>query len=442
MTHDSPWTRLLQRRGSRRELLGALAALSAGTAALPAVVRASDNTPSRWDWSLAGASRPVGQYSDPGISDTEIKIGNSSAYSGPNAAYGLGSAAAYQAYFAYLNAEQGGINGRRITFISYDDGYDPTKTDANVRRLVEEDGVFLTAGVFGTAGTAAVLPYLMRHQVPLLFPVTSYSAFDDPARYPSLLMGGPSYRRSAEIVGWYWKDIFPGEKIGALTQAGEPGSDFLHGLTAGLGTAAKDLVATQTVLPMAVSVDAQVERLRAAGATLYFLQGPGKHTVQAIRRAHELGWRPLTYVAPTANAARSIMAVAGKAAADGAITTLTFKDPTDPQWKSDPALAQYRGVMGRYGPPTANPDDGITLQTYAYAVVLAELLRRMAQPTRESLLETARSLQGYATGYEVPGVTFNGSPNTSFLLKQAQFASYDGANARWIPFGSAPCGCA
>jgi branched-chain amino acid transport system substrate-binding protein len=440
MTEDSSWARVLRSRRSRRQVLGGLAALSAGAAALPAVVRASEPPASRPGWGPGRAARAVRSYPDPGISDTEIRIGNSSAYSGPNAAYGRSSAAAYQAYFAYLNAEEGGVNGRRLTFVSYDDGYDPAATAANVRRLVEHDGVFLTAGIFGTPGTAAVLRYLMLHQVPLLFPVTGFSAFDDPHRYPSLLMAGPGYRRTAEIVGRYWQDVFPGETIGALTQAGEPGSDFVSGLAAGLGPAAKNLV-VETALPTAAAVDAQVERLRAAGATLYFLQAPGQQTVQGIRRAYELDWRPRLYVAPTANAARSIMAVAGKTAANGAVTTLTFKDPTDPQWKNDPAIGKYRAVMARYGSGAADVDDGVTLQTYAYATVLAELLRRMEQPTREAVLAAGRRLKDYVTGYEVPGVTFSASTSTNFLLTHVQFASYDGAHAGWIPFGSAPCGC-
>jgi branched-chain amino acid transport system substrate-binding protein len=439
MAEDRSWAGLLGRRGSRRQVLGALAALSAG-AALPAVARAGEET-GRAGPSAAGASPGAWPYAEPGISDTEIKIGNSSAYSGPNAAYGLGSAAAYQAYFAYLNAEHGGINGRRITFVSYDDGYQPATTAANVRRLVEEDGVFLTAGVFGTPGTAAVLPYLTQRQVPLVFPVTHFSAFDDPHRYPSLIMAGPGYRRTAEIVGRYWQDMFPGETIGALTQAGAPGSDFVGGLTTGLGAAARGLVA-ESVLPSAGGVDAQLARLQVAGVTRFFLQAPGQQTVQALRRASELGWRPQMYVASTANAAKSVMGAAGGAAADGAVTTLTFKDPTDPQWKHDAALARYREVMRRYGAAAANPDDGSTLQAYAHAIVLAEMLRRMERPTREALLAAGRTLRDFATDYEVPGVTFNGSPGTNYLLTHVQFATYDGSHARWIPFGSAPCGCA
>lgn len=393
--------------------------------------------------SAAGASAAAGatqapavssgaKYPDPGISDTEIRIGDSYSYTGPNAPFGQALPPAVKAYFQYLNEEKGGINGRQLNWISYDDGYDPAKALANVRRAVEQDNAFLIAFDLGTPMAQAVLPYLTDKGIPYFLPGTSASNFDDPSQFPTLLMAGPSYYANSKILGQYVAKTWPGKKVGMLQQNGDPGPDFMNGFTAGLGDQASNLVPVETALPSDPSVDAQIQHLKGAGVEVWFNQAPAKQAVLGLQAAYKLGWQPQILMGTTNNNAQSVMAVAGADATRDAITPLTLKDPSDPQWTDDPAMKEYRDIVGKYQPKT-NLNDGPTLQGFQSARVLVDALTRMKEPTRKAFVDAIRGLQGYSTSLEFPGITWNGSATSNFMLTQAQLCKWDGE--RWTPFG-------
>jgi branched-chain amino acid transport system substrate-binding protein len=424
----------------RRALLllmgGSAGALALGSAACrtppPISPPASGAAP------VAGATQAPGvtsnqKYPDAGISDTEIRVGDSYSYTGPNAAFGQALPPAVKAYFQYINEEKGGVNGRQLTFVSYDDGYDPATALANVRRLIEQDNVFFIAFDLGTPMAQAVLPYLTERNIPYLLPGTSASNFDDPKTYPTLLMTGPSYYANSKVMGKYVAQTFPGKKIGMLQQNGDPGPDFLNGFKDGLGDQLSNLVAVETALPSDPSVDAQVQHLKDAGVEVWFNQAPAKQATLGLKSAFQLGWHPQILMGTTNNNIQSVMLVAGVEASKDAITPLVIKDASDPQWNTDPTLQLYRQSMAKYQ-PKANVNDGPTLMGWQSATMVVQALQTMKEPTRKGLMDAFRGLQGYTTGVELPGITLNGSSSSNFLATQAQLARFDGE--RWSPFGS------
>jgi branched-chain amino acid transport system substrate-binding protein len=383
--------------------------------------------------SQAPAVSSGSKYPDPGISDNEIRIGDSYSYTGPNAPFGQALPPAVKAYFQYLNEEKGGVNGRQLNWITYDDGYDPAKALANVRRAVEQDNAFLIAFDLGTPMAQAVVPYLTEKGVPYFLPGTSASNFDDPKQFPTMLMAGPSYYANSKILGQYVAQTWPGKKVGMLQQNGDPGPDFMNGFKEGLGAQASNLVPVETALPSDPSVDAQVQHLKDAGVEVWFNQAPAKQAVLGLQAAYKLGWQPQILMGTTNNNAQSVMAVAGPDATRGAITPLSAKDPADPQWANDALMKEYKDVVGKYQPKT-NLNDGPTLQGFQSAKVLVEALTQMKEPTRKGFIDAVRSLSGFTTGLESPGITWNGSATSNFMLTQAQLHKWDGE--RWAPFGS------
>jgi len=373
------------------------------------------------------------KYPDPGISDNEIRIGDSYSYTGPNAPFGQALPPAVKAYFQYLNEEKGGVNGRQLNWITYDDGYDPAKALANVRRAVEQDNAFLIAFDLGTPMAQAVVPYLTEKGVPYFLPGTSASNFDDPKQFPTMLMAGPSYYANSKILGQYVAQTWPGKKVGMLQQNGDPGPDFMNGFKDGLGAQASNLVAVETALPSDPSVDAQIQHLKDAGVEVWFNQAPAKQAVLGLQAAYKLGWQPQILMGTTNNNAQSVMAVAGPDATRGAITPLSAKDPADPQWATDSFMKEYKDVVGKYQAKT-NLNDGPTLQGFQSAKVLVQALSQMKEPTRKGFIDAVRSLSAFTTGLESPGIAWNGSATSNFMLTQAQLHKWDGE--RWAPFGS------
>jgi branched-chain amino acid transport system substrate-binding protein len=406
------------------------AAAAAPTSAAGAAPTTASAAPTQ---AQAPAVTSGAKYPDAGISDTEIRIGDSYSYTGPNAPFGQALPPAVKAYFQYTNEEKGGVNGRQLTWISYDDGYDPAKALANVRRAIEQDTSFLVAFDLGTPMAQAVLPYLTDKGVPYFLPGTSASNFDDPKQFPTLIMAGPSYYANSKVLGIYVAQTFPGKKIGMLQQNGDPGPDFANGFKDGLGDQAKNLVPIETALPSDPSVDSQIQHLKDAGVEVWFNQAPAKQAVLGLQAAAKLGWQPQILMGTTNNNAQSVMAVAGPDATKDAITPLVLKDPSDPQWANDPPMKEYKDIVGKYQPKT-NLNDGPTVQGFQSARVLVDVLQRMKEPTRASFVETVRSLQGYSTSVELPGITWNGSQTSNFMLTQAQLTKWDGE--RWVPFGS------
>jgi branched-chain amino acid transport system substrate-binding protein len=432
MSEENYWQRFMDRRQTRRRLLGRLLVASAGSAALVAAACGSNKSASGGTTSATTSGK---KYADPGISDTEVKIGNSFSLSGPNAIVGQPMGGAMKAYFQYINEEKGGVNGRKVTFISYDDGYDPTKTLANTRQAVEQDNVFAIAFVFGTPPAAAILPYLTGKKIPLLMPLTAIRSFDNAKQYPWLAISMLSYYDGAKMIAQYITKQYPDAKIGVLSQNGDPGPDFLAGFKDNLGSSAKNLVDTETTLPTDPTDDAQVAHLKGSGATVWFLQSPQKQTVLSLKSAYTTGWRPQIFLGSTNNSVSALQA-AGADSANGAITYESYKDPADPQWQNDPAVMEYRTVVTKYQPQfVPQLKDAQTIQAYAMAKTLVYFLSSMKQPTRKGLMDAVRSTKGYTSGLELPGVTLNGSQQSNFLLSQAQFARYDGSAGRWVDFG-------
>jgi ABC-type branched-subunit amino acid transport system substrate-binding protein len=279
----------------------------------------------------------------------------------------------------------------------------------------------------------AVLPYLTDKGAPYFLPGTSASNFDDPKQFPTMIMAGPSYYANSKVLGLYVAQTWPGKKVGMLQQNGDPGPDFMNGFKDGLGDQSQNLVAVETALPTDPSVDAQIQHLKDAGVEVWFNQAPAKQAVLGLQAAYKLGWQPQILMGTTNNNAQSVMAVAGPDATKDAITPLSAKDAADPQWTSDPAMKEYKDIVAKYQSKT-NLNDGPTLQGFQYAKVLAEGLTRMKEPTRKGFLDAVRGLQGYSTGLESPGITWNGTPSSNFMLTQAQLHKWDGE--RWVPFGS------
>jgi branched-chain amino acid transport system substrate-binding protein len=436
---------------SRRRYLKLLAGVSVGVIALAseacrssAAPPAATSAPAAPTSAAAAPTNAAGatqapavssgaKYPDSGISDTEIRIGDSYSYTGPNAPFGQALPPAVKAYFQYLNEEKGGVNGRQLTWISYDDGYDPAKALANVRRAVEQDNAFLIAFDLGTPMAQAVLPYLTDKGVPYFLPGTSASNFDDPKQFPTLIMAGPSYYANAKILGQYVAETWPGKKVAMLQQNGDPGPDFMNGFKDGLGNQAGNLVPVETALPSDPSVDAQIQHLKDSGAEVWFNQAPAKQAVLGLEAAYKLGWQPQILMGTTNNNGQSVMAVAGPDATRGAITPLVLKDPSDPQWADDPAMKEYKDIVGKYQPKT-NLNDGPTLQGFQSAKVLVEALTRMKEPARKAFVDAMRAMQGFSTSLEAPGITWNGSATSNFMLTQAQLSKWDGE--RWASFGS------
>jgi branched-chain amino acid transport system substrate-binding protein len=368
----------------------------------------------------------------PGVSDTEIKIGEVMPYSGPAAAFGvIGLAEA--AYFKMVN-EQGGVNGRRIAFLSLDSAYSPPKALEGVRQLVERDRVFAMVGSLGTPVNVATQRYLTDAKVPNLFIRSGASRFNDPEHFPWTISAGPLYRTEARIYGKFILAAKPGAKIAVLLQHDDYGRDYLAGLRDGLGARADAMiVATATYETSDPTVDSQMIALQASGAdTLLYIATP-KFAALAIRKVGGLGWKPLQIVNFPA-ATVTIMTAAGTAAATGAITAFSAAtDPSDPTRANDPTMQTYRAFMKRYY-PGGDPTNAFALNGYSIAILVAEVLRRCGDElTREHLIDVATHLQGVTLPFLVPGTSMTYTPTDYDALKQFQLYRFDGT--RFVPFG-------
>ncbi len=279
----------------------------------------------------SGLAFAAGQYG-PGVSDTEIKIGNTMPYSGPASAYGaIGKAEA--AYFAMIN-DQGGINGRKINFIGRDDGYSPPKTVEQVRQMVEQEQVLLLFQTLGTPPNIAIQGYLNDNKVPQLFVATGARKWNDPKHFPWTMGWQPNYPTEGRIYARYILKNLPDAKIAVLTQNDNSGKDFFSGLHDGLGDKAdKLIVAARTYETTDAIVDSQIVALRASGAEVLFTGAIPKFAAQAIRKVYDIGWKPTHFLASVANSVGAVMRPAGLEKGVGIISAAYVKDPTDPQWQ-------------------------------------------------------------------------------------------------------------
>jgi branched-chain amino acid transport system substrate-binding protein len=373
----------------------------------------------------------AGQYG-PGASDTEIKIGNTMPYSGPASAYGIiGKTEA--AYFTMIN-EQGGINGRKINFISRDDGYSPPKTVELVRKMVEEDQVLFLFSTLGTPTNTAIHSYLNENKVPQLFVATGADQWNDPKHFPWTVGLIPSYGAEAHIYARYILKHLPNAKIAVLYQNDDFGKDYLNGLRDGLGdNAAKMIVATQSYETTDPTVDSQVVALQGSGADVLLTVAIPKFAAQAIRKVYDIGWKPTHFLTSVSNSVGTVMKSAGLEKGVGIISAAFAKDPTDPQWQGTPEYKEWLAFMKKYN-ASANLGDVQGAIGYTYAQTMVAVLRACGNSlTRENVMKQAANLHDVTMPMLLPGITLSTSATDFAPIKQMQLERFDGTT--WKLFG-------
>ena len=340
---------------------------------------------------------------DPGASDTEIKIGQTMPFSGPASAYAtIGKTQA--AYLKMIN-DQGGVNGRKINLIQYDDAYSPPKAVEQVRKLVESDEVLLTFQIIGTPSNAAVQKYLNAKKVPQLFAATGASKFTDPKNFPWTMGFNPNYFVEGRIYGQYILKEHPNAKIGVLYQNDDLGKDYLNGIKAGLGDkAAKMIVAEASYEVSDPTIDSQILKIKDAGADLFFCATTPKQAAQAIKKIAEIGWKPVQIVDINATSVGAVMKPAGLDAAKGVISVNYGKDPLDPTWKDDAGMKRYFDFMAKYY-PDGDKDSNFNTYGYSTAQLLVHVLKQCGDDlTRENVMKQAARLKNVALDLALPGI--------------------------------------
>jgi len=360
---------------------------------------------------------------DPGATDTEIKIGNINPYSGPASAYGtIGKTIG--AYFNKINAE-GGINGRKINYITYDDGYAPPKAVEQARKLVESDEVFLIFQSLGTPSNSAIHKYMNEKKVPQLFVATGATKWGDPKNFPWTMGWQPNYQSEGRVLAKYLLDKHPNGKIGILYQNDDYGKDYVKGLKDGLAGKIK-VVSELPYEPADPTVDSQIVNLKASGADIFFNVATPKFAAQAIRKAAEIGWKPVHLLNSVSASVGSVIKPAGFPASQGILTTSYLKDPTDPTWKNDPAMKEWIAFMDKYYP---EGDKTTTFTAYGYLVAqtLVQVLKQSGNElTRANVMKQAASLKNFELGLLLPGVRINTSPSDFYPIEQMQMAQFKG----------------
>jgi branched-chain amino acid transport system substrate-binding protein len=369
---------------------------------------------------------------DPGATDQEIRIGHTNPYSGPASSFGI-IGKGHAAYWNWVN-DTGGINGRKVKFISYDDGMTPPKAVEMVRKLVEEDQVLAIFQLLGTASNAVVRKYLNQKKVPQLFTGSGSSQFGDPEHFPWTMGWQPTYADEAEIYAKHILANYKGAKIGVFFQNDDAGRDYLMGFRKGLGPEGeKLLVATAGYEIMDPTVDSQVAQLKASGATVFFIQGIDKQCAQAIRKAADLGWTPVRYLSNPSASIASTLKPAGLDISKGVITSLYIKDPTDGQWASLPDFVAWEAWMAKYL-PQASKSDYLYAYSYAVSATLRHCLTLCGDTlTRENLMNQATSMKNVEIPLLLPGIKLNTSAKDYFPIQSLRLAQFDGES--WRLFG-------
>jgi branched-chain amino acid transport system substrate-binding protein len=360
---------------------------------------------------------------DPGASDTEIKIGNTNPYSGPASAYGtIGRTIA--AYFNKVNAE-GGVNGRKITFISYDDGYSPPKTVEQVRKLVESDEVLLILQSLGTAPNSAIERYMNAKGVPQLFIATGATKFGDPKNFPWTMGFLPTYQGEGHIYAKYLIEHHRNGKIGVLYQNDDYGKDFLQGMRDGLGGKIP-IVSEQAYETSDPTVSSQIITLQNSGADIFFDVTTPKFAAQAITKVAEVGWKPIHVLNSVSNSVGSVLKPAGLENGKGILTAAFLKDPTDPTWKNNPGFVEWSAFMDKYF-PDGDRASSFTAEGYSAAQAMVQVLRQCGDDLRrENIMRQAANLKDLELPMRLPGIKVNTSSNDYFPIKQMQMERFNG----------------
>jgi branched-chain amino acid transport system substrate-binding protein len=369
---------------------------------------------------------------DPGASDPEIKIGNINPYSGPASAYGLiGKTIA--AYFNKVNAE-GGINGRRINFISYDDAYSPPKAVEQARKLVESDEVLLIFQSLGTPSNTAIQKYMNAKKVPQLFVSTGATKWGDPKHFPWTMGWQPPYQAEARIYARYLLDKYPNAKIGLLYQNDDYGKDYVKGMTDGLGAkAATMIVAEQPYETSDPTVDSQMVNLKASGADVFFNITTPKFAAQAIKKSAEIGWKPLHLLNNVSQSIGSVLKPAGLDNSTGILSSYYLKDATDPGMTNDPGYKDWLAFMDKYF-AEGDKTSSFTVYGYTVAQTLVQVLKQCGDNlTHANVMKQAASLKDLELGMLLPGIKINTGEADFYPIKQLQMQRFDGK--RWQSIG-------
>jgi ABC-type branched-subunit amino acid transport system substrate-binding protein len=365
----------------------------------------------------------------PGVTDSEIKIGNTGPYSGPlsNVSPTMISIAAY---YKMIN-DQGGINGRKITFISYDDGYSPPRTIEMTRKLVERDEVLFIAGAVGTPTNSAIWHYMNVNRVPQLFVSTGASKWDDPKGHPWTMGFQRSYQREGRIDAAYLLKQKPDGKVGVLYQNDDFGKDYLKGVADGLGAKAAAMITLKASYETTdTTVDSQVVEMRAAGCDVFVNIAIPKFAAQAIRKAAEINWKPLHILSGINASVGGTLKPAGLENAKGIVSDTSFKDPTDPAWRNDAGYALWVSFMDKYY-PSGDKSEITTVYGPSIAATVVQVLKQCGDElTRENVMRQAANLREFPLPMLLPGITINTGPTDFAPIKQVQMERFDGERFR------------
>ncbi|MGA7811271.1 MAG: ABC transporter substrate-binding protein [Bradyrhizobium sp.] len=369
---------------------------------------------------------------DTGAGDTEIKIGNVEAYSGPASAYGV-IGKTEEAYFKMIN-DQGGVNGRKINFISYDDGYSPPKTVEQTRKLIESDEVFLVFNALGTPTQSAVQKYQNSKKVPQLFVATGASKWNDPKDFPWTMGFQPSYRVEARIFAKYILKEKPNAKIAVFYQNDDFGKDYVAGLKDVLGDKAASLiVAEESYETTEPSIDSHIVKLKGTGADVFVDIATPKFAAQAIKKMAELEWKPMHLMTDVSISIGAVMKPAGLDASEGVLSAGYLKDASDPQWKEDGGMRDFLAFIDKYM-PGANVSDTNLVYGYAAAQTMVQVLKQCGDDlTRENVMKQAASLKDFAPETLLPGITINTSPTDFAPIEQLRMMQFK--SGKWDFFG-------
>jgi ABC-type branched-subunit amino acid transport system substrate-binding protein len=373
---------------------------------------------------LPGGSRSASAEELPGVTATEIKIGNTDAYSGPASAYGV-IAKTEAAFFKMVN-DQGGVAGHTINFISYDDAYSPPKAIEQARKLVESDEVLLIFQSLGTPSNSAIMKYMNAKKVPQLFVASGATKFGDPKNFPWTMGFQPNYQSEGHIYAKYILEHFPNSKIAVFWQNDDAGKDQFKGLKDGLGDHVNMIIADKSYEVSDPSIDSQIVALHDSGADIFFSWAAPKGSAQAIRKVGELGWKPKFFLANTATTIASVLKPAGLEYSKGIISTSYVKDPTDPTWKDDPGVKKWRAFMDKYYP---DGDKANANNAYAYveAQAMVQVIKQCGDVlTRDNVMKQAANLKDFTSDMLLPGISINTSPDDYFPIEQMQLMRFNG----------------
>lgn len=373
--------------------------------------------------SFVGAAQAQKHY-DTGASDSEIKIGNTMAYSGPASAYAV-IAQTEAAYFNKINAE-GGVNGRKIKFISYDDAASPAKTVEQTRKLVESDEVLFMFSALGTPHNAAVQKYLNSKGIPQLFVISGASKWNNPKEFPWTMGWLPSYQDEARLYAKFLTREMPNAKIAVLYQNDDFGRDYLKGLKEGLGEKSTMIVAEEKYDQSEPTIDSHVVTLKAAGADVVLEFANPKFAAQAIKKIGELDWKPLQIVTSTSISIASVMKPAGLHNAQGVLSATYIKDGADPQWDSDPGMKRFFEFIAAYD-REANKSDVLIPFSYGLAQTMVKVLEMCGDDlTRANVMKQAASLNGFIPDTMLPGISVRTSPTDFAPITKMRMVRFDG----------------